>query len=70
MKKSNKIKKTELTDTEMAFVIKYWNLININELAKKCKCSINLVYRVFNGQRKDLRNIFFEAYKQITAYMQ
>lgn len=70
MEKSNKIKKKVLTESEMAFVVKYWSLVNIKELAEKCQCGINLIYRVYNGQRTDNRNILFEAYKQISAYMQ
>lgn len=70
MAKSNFIEKKELSESEMDFVKKYWTLVNIEDLAKKCGCGTNLIYRVYNGERNDCRNIFWEAYQQITAYMQ
>jgi Mor family transcriptional regulator len=70
MAKSNKNIKKELTDDDKIFIKKFWNLVNIKDLAKRCKVSRDLIYKVKDDDRRDHHNIMIEAYKQITAYMQ
>ncbi len=70
MQKSKKIVKKEVTPEMKTLVYKFWNLVNIKKLANKCKISERLVYAVYNNERTDNRNIIYNAYKQITTYMQ
>lgn len=64
-----KIEKIEISSKNLALVKKYWSLVDVMALSKKCDVSRHLIYMVAKDERKDHHNIMHNAYLQIKDFM-
>ena len=46
-------------------VLRFRRLVNTNEVAEECNCSVDLIYKVLKGNRKDYYDIFQTYYEKI-----
>lgn len=63
----NKTKQPNLLEENFKdTVLKFRRLVDANEAARECECSVDLVYKILNGVRKDYYGIFQYYYDRIS----
>ena len=63
----NKTKQPNLLEDNLHDTVsKFRRLVDANEAARECECSVDLVYKILNGVRKDYYGILQFYYDRIS----